>query len=723
MRLSHTKNFSLALLSVAIASAAQATTEPTTSPEDFYNLSLAELGQVEISIATGNSTPLDRAPAAATVISASEIQAMGARNLNEALETVPGLHVALSSLSRLDSVYSIRGIHTGFNPQVLLMMNGVPVQYSAQGGRPTLFRLPVNSIDRIEVIRGPGSAIYGADAFSGVINVITKDASAIDATRIGGVTGSFGSRELWLQTASEWQDINIGFNIAYQKSDGDPARVVDADLQSFLDRLLGTNASLAPGALATHYELLDTRIALSHDRWQLNLWNWRSVDAGVGAGGAQALDYSGNDNSNLWLGDFTYHLSPESSQWNNSIRVSYLHYDQESIFTLFPAGAVLPISATGNVDFVDFNGVVQFPDGLIGSPGGLAEDTQLDFISIYEGLDSHRVRVAVGSRYQSLEPRERKNFGPGIIDGTESVVDGMLIDVTGTPNVFMSNSTRTIRYLSLQDEWQLHSSVQLTAGIRHDNYSDFGATTNPRLALVWANNEWLTSKLMYGSAFRAPSFMEQFSINNPVSLGNPNLDPEKINTLELSFNARHAETLSTTITLFEYRAQDMIEFVQDTLATTKTARNARDQNGDGIELELNWKPHPDFYLTTSYSYQDAKDKGTDVAVANAPGQQVKLNTNWEFAPHWYANVQVNWIADRERVGNVNGTNDPRKNVDDYGLVNLTLRREYLLPNLDFSLALKNIANEKALEPSTVEIPGDYPLESRSVWVALEYRFQ
>ena len=128
------------LLSLMVSVAAMAQSGET-APNDIYNLSLAELGQVEISIATGNSTPLDKAPATASVIYAAEIEAMGARNLNEVLEAVPGLHVSLSTLSRLDSVYSIRGIHTGFNPQVLLLMNGVPVQSSLQGGRPSLFRL------------------------------------------------------------------------------------------------------------------------------------------------------------------------------------------------------------------------------------------------------------------------------------------------------------------------------------------------------------------------------------------------------------------------------------------------------------------------------------------------------------------------------------------------------------------------------------------------------
>src|SRR5688572_11657421 len=214
MRVIRNQTIPLALALAGLASGV--TAEPgARSSDDFYNLSLAELGQIEISIATGNSTPLDRAPATATVISAGEIQAMGARTLNDVLETVPGLHVSLSSLSRLDSIYSIRGIHTGFNPQVLLLMNGVPVQSSLQGSRPSLFRFPVASIERVEVIRGPGSAIYGADAYAGVINVITKDPSADTNNEMGVRVGSFDSKDVWLQTATQTQDWGIAFNLAY----------------------------------------------------------------------------------------------------------------------------------------------------------------------------------------------------------------------------------------------------------------------------------------------------------------------------------------------------------------------------------------------------------------------------------------------------------------------------------------------------------------------------
>ncbi|HCS63871.1 MAG TPA: TonB-dependent receptor [Cellvibrio sp.] len=707
----------LMLVSAFWASGLYAQTSAPFSSGDFYHLSLAELGQVEISIATGNSTPLDRAPATATVISASEIQAMGARNLNEVLETVPGLHVSLSSLSRLDSVYSIRGIHTGLNPQVLLMLNGVPVQYNAQGGRPTLFRLPVTSIDRVEVIRGPGSAVYGADAYAGVINVITKDAGAIDATRMGGGVGSFNTRDLWLQTASEWNDIGIALSVAYQESDGDDQRRVSTDLQSALDAALGTDVSLAPGALSTRYNLLDTHLALTSERVQFNLWNWYSRDAGVGAGAAQALDPAGRDDSNLWLGDLTYRFNSDTSVWDNSIRTSYFHYDQESQFVLLPPGTELLIGNDGNIDFQNPVGLVKFTDGYLGRPGGLAKDAQLDLVSIYNGWDLHRLRLAVGSRYQSIAPREQKNFGPGVIEGTESVVDGALTDVSHTPNVFLPDSSRTIRYLSIQDEWQLARALQFTAGIRHDDYSDFGTTTNPRMALVWTASNELTTKLLFASAFRAPSFTEQFSKNNPVSLGNPDLQPEQIDTAELSFAYSFAPDLIANLTLFEYRAKDMIEFIQDENSTTKTADNARDQDGRGFELELNWKPSSALYFSSSYSQQDARDAYTDSLIPDAPGQQLKANINWEFSPRWFVHGQLNWVGDRQRAAT-----DLRADISDYTLVNVTLRRKKITPNLDVSLALRNLTDEDAREPSSGEIADDYPLESRSVWLELRYNF-
>ena len=133
-----------------------------------------------VSIATGSQQPIAKAPAVATVITAKDIRAIGATDLDEILETVPGLHVA-RSFTGYNPIYSIRGVYSGFNPQVLVLINGISITNLFFGDRGQVWGgMPVEAIARVEVMRGPGSAVYGADAFAGVINIITKTRQDIE---------------------------------------------------------------------------------------------------------------------------------------------------------------------------------------------------------------------------------------------------------------------------------------------------------------------------------------------------------------------------------------------------------------------------------------------------------------------------------------------------------------------------------------------------------------
>ena len=151
-----------------------------------------------VSIATGSSQPIARAPAVATVITAAQIKEIGATDLDQILEIVPGLHVA-KFFQGYQPIYTIRGIYSDTNPQVLMLINGISITNLYLGNRSQVWGgMPVNDISRIEVIRGPGSALYGADAYAGVINIITKDATEIQGTELGARLGSYNSREVWL---------------------------------------------------------------------------------------------------------------------------------------------------------------------------------------------------------------------------------------------------------------------------------------------------------------------------------------------------------------------------------------------------------------------------------------------------------------------------------------------------------------------------------------------
>jgi outer membrane receptor for ferrienterochelin and colicins len=708
------------LLIVSISSPLAARNNSTNSELDYLLLSLEELGNINTSIATGNSTSLDQAPAAATVITAKQIQALGASTIDDVLETVPGLHIALSGAFRLDTIYSIRGIHTTLNSQVLLLINGYPTQYSVSGGRPPLLRQSVNNVSRIEVLRGPGSAIYGSDAFSGVINIITKSAREIDGTEVGSKIGSFGFREAWLQSGHQFKKWDVNFSLNHQQTNGDSDRTIDSDFQTSFDKLIGTSASLAPGALATGYEITDASIGLVNEHWAMNARTWQSNNTGNGAGGAQSLDPESKDDLSLYTTDISFETSAWFEAWDNSVKLNYAYFKTDPNFTLFPKGSSLGIGADGNLSLMPV-GIITFIDGFISNPSTITEDAQIESVNVYNGIKAHRLRVTFGRRYQSIETTEAKNFGPGVITSpnTTFVIDGNLTDVSNTDNVFLENTSRTINFFSLQDEWQIGANLDLISGVRYDNYSNFGDTINPRVALVWRASDALTTKLLYGSAFRAPSFGELGLQNTPGVVGNKNLAPETIDSYELGLNFRPRHYLQTTFNLFTYQAKDLIELRPSTGGNQTS--NARDQEGYGFEWGIKWKLNKQLRFNANLAWQRSHNSDTNNATADAPGRQFMLNSYWKLAPQWLISSQVNWVGDRVRAAS-----DLRDNIADYTLVNLVLKRRHLYKNLDITFGVRNAFDRDAREPSSTSgsfmpVADDFPLAGRSFWTEVRYQ--
>ncbi len=664
-----------------------------------------------ISIATGTRKPIHLAPSVASVITAEDIKAMGATSLDEALEFVPGLHVA-RSFNRLNAFYSIRGIHSGENPQVLLLINGQPIRDNATGGRPPLFRLPVANISRIEVIRGPGSAVYGADAFAGVINVITKEVTDIDGTILGVRAGSFDTKDAWIQHGAQYSGWDMAFSLEYAKSDGDAGRIVNSDQQTTFDTFFGTNASLAPGPLQTQYEVFNTSLDISRGNWKLWFNSWNLRDSGLGPGGAQALDTVGHQEVDHYIAKLSYIDNNFSKNWKVDSHLVYREMNQDAFFQLLPPGTTIPIGSDGNINFSCVpTCMVTFTDGLLGNPGGDLVETSFEAALTYDGWAKHHMRIALGTEHDSVQTRESKNFGPGVIDGSVTPIDGTLTDVTDTANVFMPDKSRTLYYLSLQDEWKFAADWELTGGVRYDNYSDFGSTVNPRLALVWATDYNLTTKLLYGRAFRAPAFNELYFQNNPYLIGNENLDPETIDMLELAFDYRPNFDLETIFNIYTYQIHDLIDFINN------EARNAKDQRGYGFEAEANWKLSKTLQILGNVAWQKSENADTNETVAAAPGHQLSVGARWKFKPNWSLNPRFNWVAARKRAAS-----DTREDIKDYTIVDLILR--YNIPNnpLEFAAAIRNALDEDAREPSNGPIAGDYPLEGRSVYIEAIYHF-
>jgi iron complex outermembrane receptor protein len=331
--------FRLVILGGACCSAAL-TTALAQTPSEEEELAQVYGDKTTISIATGAPQALRRAPAVATVITAQDIAAMGATGIDEVLESVPGMHVSRSSNS-FAPLYLIRGIHSEFNAQTLMLLNGVPLTTLFVGNRGLGWGdMPVENIARIEVIRGPGSALYGADAFSGVINVITKTAADVGGTDVGVRAGSFRSHDGWLQYGGTLGGYDVAAYLRVGRTDGQ-RETVAADQQTLLDGVFNTRASLAPGPMNVGFKAVDASGDVSRGKLRLRGSYKLRDDLQTGAGVAGALDPVGRYRIQRVTSDLSWTDIELAEDWRATLTASYLHYQQtfNVPLQLFPPGA------------------------------------------------------------------------------------------------------------------------------------------------------------------------------------------------------------------------------------------------------------------------------------------------------------------------------------------------------------------------------------------------
>ncbi|MCL4759155.1 MAG: TonB-dependent receptor [Rhodocyclaceae bacterium] len=665
---------------------------------DEEDLALAYGDKSFVMIATGSKVPVQRAPAVTTVITAEDIAATGATDLDEVLATVPGFHV-----SRTPGVfaphYTVRGITGSYNPHLLMLVNGIPMTTVFSGDRGNVWGgLPLENVARIEVIRGPGSAVYGADAFAGVVNIITKTASDIDGTEFGLRAGSFDTQDAWVLHGGQVGAFELNAYLRAGTTDGH-RETVRADGQSGWDALFGTNASHAPGPIDARRKALDGEFGLAFEHWRLRLGLKKRHDVGSGLGVASALDPTGKNASERITADLTYDNPDFARDWALTAQASLLHYVEQSDLVLYPAGA--------------FGGA--FSDGMIGNPDKWERHVRAGASAIYSGFADHRIRLGAGvERKEIYKIRESKNFNPDFSPiGTGSRAD--VIDVSHTAP-FLRPHSRRLHYAYVQDEWAFARDWTLTAGVRHDRYSDFGATTNPRVALAWEAAYNMTARLMAGTAFRAPSFTELYNLNNPVVIGNPDLDPERIRTLELALSWQPTSRLQLGANAFRYRMRDIIQLVNTVYA------NAGSQTGSGLELEAQWDATPTVRLAAHYAWQRSIDDETDRDAGLSPRHQLYLRGDWRFTPGWLASAQVKRVADRRRQAG-----DARSKIGDYHTADLSIRTERSTARRwDLALSVRNLFDARAYEPSTfstpfVAIPHDIPMPGRTIYLQASIR--
>lgn len=683
----------------------------------LFDLNLSDLLNVQVvTAASGFEQNLTDAPASVTTIEAEQWQAMGATTLLEAINQMPGLHVSLVQTGATYEKTIIRGLSGSFGQQVLMLIDGLPFRAARDGSTPWAQSLPLNGFKRIEIIRGSGSAIYGADAVGGIINLVSygKDEQP-GIVRLQ--AGEHNQYSFEVGNHFTIADQHFQFAWSSQYSDGDPGRVIESDFQSTIDRLYQTDASLTPGPMHLDFEVHTLRAQWAYKDLTVRYLDWYN-ESGTGVGVSQALDPDGQVRLRTRFLDADYDLS-DYVKGDMNVRVALHHHRTRVSSTIFPPGSRFHLNADGNIVFPQIGTdltnlqLVEFPDGVLGNPGSDNRTLAIQLNHVFDVFENHKFRWAVGLEKTYNRGTEEKNFGPGVYDGVSDEVDGTLTSVTGTDYVYLPTVDRKNGFIAVQDQWQVSEQVMATIGIRYDDYSDFGSTSNPRLGLHWHPTGKLHLKAFAGSAFRAPSFVDLYSTNNPTGVGNPNLAPESVDMLDggISANYLFNENFQFTTTVFQYAADKLVAFTPR--ENVQVAENSGQLKVRGVEQKLAWRLVDRVNIETNFTWLDPYEF-RNVDISAVPQFMANFLMHYRYDDwHWF--LSAKWVLDRQRA-----EGDPREDIDDY--LDLTTRLQYRWEKWRASVKIDNALDVDMREPSNGMIPNDYPLAGRTTYFQLSRRF-
>lgn len=582
------------------------------------------------------------APAAVSIVTSDEIRKYGYRTLADLLQSLRSFHVTFNRNTQLLGVRGF-GRPGDTNSRILLLINGHRVNdnifEAATVGAG--FLLDVDLIDRVEIVRGPSSSLYGANAFFGIINVITKRGRDLQGIETSAAAGSqdtyrgrlsFGNRSsagLEALISGSWHESQGDEDIFFAEYD-DPA----------------TNNGLAEDVDKDQFKSFFGQFSL-YDFTLEGAWVEREKINPTGAYGT-VFNHPGN-RGNVEQGYATLTWRHYfSKQGELLLRASYDRYISDSDFVYDYS---LP-SLVVNKD--EFRGERWGAEARFSRQVG------------------ERHKVIVGGEFQDNFRQDQKNYDLSVYLDAQN------------------NSDNWGMYL--QDEILLHEKVRATAGIRYDYYDTFGETTNPRLALIYQPRDRTSLKLLYGTAFRAPSAFEfyyhdGFATQKP----NPDLDPEEIETWELVWEELLNSQWRSVLSVFHYEIEDLIDFRLDPSDGLLTFDNLKEVEADGFEIELERQWDSGVEGRLSYSFQQVEDKSSGERLSNSPRHLAKLNL---AAPlirdKLFLGVEEQFTGERKtRSGD---------KEESYFITNMTLSSRELMAGLKLSGSIYNLFDRKYGNP-------------------------
>lgn len=520
-------------------------------------------------------TSVDEAPASTTVITQEELRAFGWHTLAEALAGVRGFFL------EDDRTYTYVGVR-GFSPpgdlntRILILWDGHSMNdvWAGQGYAAHDLSVDLEEVERIEVVRGPGSALYGTGAFFAVINVVPRESLGLERNvEVTGSVGALGSASL--HASAGWDngtDQSVLLSAATMRATGAESTLLDPST-----RVQGLDGERAlSGSVRARLGYLTLMARINTRVKEIPTGPFGTV---VGAKGTQVQDTRGflearyerplSDNINLTLRG-AFDLSRYRGYWI---------YESD-----------------------DGTGLSRDTDA--GRADWLSSEARLQ-LSLFDG--NH---LTLGLEGQGQIRVEQETFG--------AAGDNLL-----------PTKARTLLSLYLMDEWRLHPRLSLSAGLRLDKYLDLDTVPiTPRLALIGRPYDKGLTKFVIGRAFRAPNVYELFYDDRLVTQRPAEqLDPETISTFELEHSHDLTNELRLTLAGYHNRISNLITLETDELPEPRCGnppgtvqciafKNSTNETlAWGAEAGLHWQPGRFLLVDLSYSYVSLRHASDEVKAA------------------------------------------------------------------------------------------------------------
>lgn len=646
----------------------------------------------EVYIASKSDENKRRAPSMVTVITAEEIHNTGAAVLTDVLRAVPGFDI-LKTGNFGAVLVGTRGYSDADN-KINIMIDGHSLNMPYDGGTSFFFDdISLQNVKQIEIVRGPGTALYGGNSFLSVINIVTKSGSEIDGVKVNAGFGSYDTQEYRMAFGKKIKEVDIaGFGSFYNTNGLSDTIKTDA--------LSGELSGNTPGDTDDGRKKVDLNLNLAYKDIKF-ISKYINKDTEPFTGSDYVLTNDGKSSFNYAMGELSYKWKIDD-RLTIKPRAYYDHYDFEFLAQPRPDGFEADFDGDGRIE--------TFPQGMIAK--GLASNKRAgaEIQTDYELFDSNRLTFGLDYKWERQNNVAfRSNFDP-----LTNASLGPVTDVSDTN--WIREVYRQVWAVYLQDQWDISKTLSLTLGLRHDHYSDFEGSTNPRAGLVWDFNDKGTFKLLYGQAFRPPAFNELYIINNPQIVGNSSLDPETIRTYEAGVSYEFTKEFSANINYFFNVIRDEIGLAPVANSDLFTFENIGKSNIQGVEFETAKDFGDKVSLFANYTYVDVEADTN--STSSVPRHKGNVGVNLNLIK--YLNANINTFVSGPRIRR---DSDTRDESPGYAIANLTLIAKEFFNELEIKASIFNLLDKDYNDPSPVNtLPDDLPRPGRTFFISLDYEF-